>query len=217
MKIGIAAATSFEIEPTINFLSGSSTPPDHSFEVLITGIGCVAATYQLSKFISATSPALLIQAGIAGGFHAATPFAETFIVEDEIFGDIGVTENNSFNDLFDMGFMDKDSDPFMNKRMVNSYRQNWEKYGLPLAHGLTVNQITTDPVRIRQLRDKYNFDVESMEGAALHYVCLHEKIPFLQLRSVSNAIGERDKTKWKLKDSIINLNAALIKIIQQIS
>jgi futalosine hydrolase len=35
-----------------------------------------------------------------------------------------------------------------------------------------------------------------MEGAALHYTCLMEKIPFMQLRSISNYIAERDKSKW---------------------
>ena len=45
-----------------------------------------------------------------------------------------------------------------------------------------------------------------MEGAALHYTCLMEKIPFIQLRSISNYIAERDKTKWDMKRSIINLN-----------
>ena len=34
-----------------------------------------------------------------------------------------------------------------------------------------------------------------MEGAALHYACIMEHIPFIQLRAVSNFVGERDKNK----------------------
>ena len=52
-----------------------------------------------------------------------------------------------------------------------------------------------------------------MEGAALHYVCLSEKIPFLQLRSVSNYVGERDKNKWAVREAIANLNIELQKIL----
>jgi futalosine hydrolase len=52
-----------------------------------------------------------------------------------------------------------------------------------------------------------------MEGAGLHYVALMEKLPFLQIRSVSNFIGERDKTKWEMKKSITNLNRALQQLI----
>ena len=56
-----------------------------------------------------------------------------------------------------------------------------------------------------------------MEGAALHYVCLHEKIPFLQLRTVSNYVGERNKTKWNIADAFENLNLELVTLINQIT
>jgi futalosine hydrolase len=52
-----------------------------------------------------------------------------------------------------------------------------------------------------------------MEGAALHYVALCEKIPFLQLRAVSNYVGERDKNKWALREAIANLNMELQRIL----
>jgi futalosine hydrolase len=55
-----------------------------------------------------------------------------------------------------------------------------------------------------------------MEGAAFHYVCLLERINFLQLRAISNRVGERDKSKWKLKESIENLNKELLNIIENL-
>jgi futalosine hydrolase len=55
-----------------------------------------------------------------------------------------------------------------------------------------------------------------MEGAALHYVCLMEEIPFLQIRSVSNLLGDRDKKGWKLKEAIEELNESLIALIQKL-
>jgi futalosine hydrolase len=58
--------------------------------------------------------------------------------------------------------------------------------------------------------------VESMEGAALHYVCLMEGIPFLQIRSVSNVTGDRDKNRWKLKEAIENLNKSLVLLIKKL-
>ncbi|MBK8310223.1 MAG: hypothetical protein IPL04_04300 [Chitinophagaceae bacterium] len=57
--------------------------------------------------------------------------------------------------------------------------------------------------------------VESMEGAALHYVCLMEKIPFIQLRAISNYITERNKKKWNMKESITNLNKEIIKLLNK--
>jgi futalosine hydrolase len=52
-----------------------------------------------------------------------------------------------------------------------------------------------------------------MEGAALHYVCLQSGVPFLQLRSVSNTVGVRDKTKWDIKLAITRLNETLIPLL----
>jgi futalosine hydrolase len=56
-----------------------------------------------------------------------------------------------------------------------------------------------------------------MEGAALHYVGLMENIPFIQIRALSNYIGERDKTKWKLHEAVSNLNAELQRLIKNYS
>jgi len=44
-----------------------------------------------------------------------------------------------------------------------------------------------------------------------------EKIPFIQLRSISNYIAERDKTKWDMRKSIANLNGALIDLVKTIN
>ena len=59
---------------------------------------------------------------------------------------------------------------------------------------------------IQHYKEKFDPTTESMEGAALHFVCLSENIPFLQFRVLSNYIGERNKKKWILKESIIQLN-----------
>lgn len=55
-----------------------------------------------------------------------------------------------------------------------------------------------------------------MEGAAFFYVCIQEKVPFIEIRSVSNEVGERDRTKWNiplaldsLKEAMKNLFSAL--------
>jgi futalosine hydrolase len=39
----------------------------------------------------------------------------------------------------------------------------------------------------------------------------------MQLRSVSNYIGERDKKKWDIKESIINLNKEVVKTVESIN
>jgi futalosine hydrolase len=56
-------------------------------------------------------------------------------------------------------------------------------------------------------------DIESMEGAACFYVCLLEKIPFLEVRSISNYVEPRNRANWNLPLAIQNLNQVLVEMI----
>jgi futalosine hydrolase len=76
--------------------------------------------------------------------------------------------------------------------------------------------ISTSAEKINVFAEKYNADIESMEGAALHYVCAMQQIPFIQIRGISNMVGERDKTKWKIPESMLAATNACINLINKI-
>jgi len=76
--------------------------------------------------------------------------------------------------------------------------------------------VSDNIARNEKSREKYHSDIESMEGTAFHYVCLQQKIDFLQIRSISNVVGERDKSRWAIDSAIRNLNSELIKIIDNL-
>ena len=79
--------------------------------------------------------------------------------------------------------------------------------------GATINCISSTVEEVERMKKKYHPIVESMEGAAMHYACLMEEIPFIQLRAISNYVGERDKSKWKMREAIELLNDRLMKIL----
>ncbi|WP_207515515.1 futalosine hydrolase [Longitalea luteola] len=217
MDILLIAATNFEIQPTINYLADRNCLiGGNKFEVLITGIGSLSTAYWLTKTIGKKRPDLLIQAGVAGSFSNEYPPGSLVLVQEEVCGDLGVEENDEFNDVFDMG-LPQITDPYTGKSLVNHHLDLLQRHNLPLVKGVTISEITTRPTRIRQLQQKYQPVVESMEGAAFHYVALIEKIPYIQLRAVSNVVGERDKSKWKMKEAIEKLNEKLIKIVSSAS
>lgn len=218
MKIGIAAATYVEIQPTINFLQEHHhihTPDD--FKILITGIGSLITTYKLTDFFHRHRPRLMIQAGIGGSFTKSFQPGEVALIKQDVMGDIGVEEHHAFRDVFDMGLMEKADFPFNGGMLVNPEISEGSTFETVAANGVTVNEITTNPHRIQTLREKYVCDIESMEGAAFHYVCLREEISFLQFRAVSNMIGERDKKKWNMPLAIDRLNDKLLHIIQHLA
>jgi futalosine hydrolase len=235
MDILLAAATSFEIQPTTDFLRAGSLDrlsvslpcPTTTLPLLgsaapsrvlplITGVGSTATTWSLMRQIDRHPPDLVIQAGIAGCFTGRPP-GEVLVVEEEVLADLGVWEDHRFKTLFDLKLTDPDTPPFSAGRLINPYRKLLYLTALEPVRSATVNEITTDPDRIRWHQQNTAAVVEGMEGGALHYVCLQEKIAFLQLRSVSNDIGVRDKTKWDIRSAIRRLNEELIRLLQQLA
>ena len=91
-----------------------------------------------------------------------------------------------------------------------------KRTGLKPVTSISINQISTESSLIKLYEKKFKPTVESMEGAAFHYCCLMANVPFLQIRGISNYIGERNKKKWKIKDSVHNLNLVLVKLFENL-
>lgn len=211
MKIIVTAATPFEIQPSINAFSNGNV------QFQVTGIGMLATAVSLTKLVLQEKPDIVIQAGIAGAFNANLPLGKVVVINTETIGDLGVEENNAWKDVFDLRLVDANSVPFTNKQIPNPYLAQLNTLALEEVPAITVNEISTNEQRILQLQTKYKPSIESMEGAALHYVCSSFQVPFIQLRSISNYIGERDKTKWQMQQAITNLNDTLIEILHQLN
>jgi futalosine hydrolase len=217
MYILIAAATSSEINTTAEWLTGSGgRVNENRAEVLITGIGGTITAYNLLKHISGRKPDLIIQAGIAGSFSENYGPGSVVLVNEEVFADLGVVENEGFTDIFDLGLTSKDEFPFRDRILVNPGMDQWKKRGLDMVRGATINCISSSREQIQIIKNKYDPAIESMEGAALHFVCLVENIPFLQVRGISNFAGERNKKLWKMKEAVANLNQQLKSIISDL-
>ncbi|MFL5788810.1 MAG: futalosine hydrolase [Flavisolibacter sp.] len=208
MQLLICSATAPELHPTYQYLKNINAG---KAEILITGVGMLQTMYHLSAYINSHKPDLIIQAGISGSFSNDLEQGQVVCVRNESIGDLGVKENNEFVSVFDMNLIDKNEFPWENGVLKNN-DQILNDTGLKIVNGITVNEITTDLNRINYYINQ-GAEVESMEGAALHYLALMENIPFLQLRSVSNKAGERDKTKWDMKKAIEQLNFELQRII----
>jgi futalosine hydrolase len=200
MQILLTAATATEIEPF--------TTANSHVDVLITGVGAPSTIYHLQRRIHQVDYDLIIQAGIAGSFNADIALGNVVLVKQDCFADLGIEEKGNYTPVFNAGFADKDEFPFTDGWLMNT-EDNLKYADLPKVKAITVNKVSDSELQKQQFIQTFNADIETMEGAALHYVCLQEKISFLQIRAISNHIGERDKTKWKIKEAIRNLNAEL--------
>ena len=214
MNLLLVSATAREIGPFLNHYRNEKLPKlKHNIDVLISGIGLTATVYSLTKQINIKRPDFILQTGVAGCFEKKIRLGSVRIVKQDTIADQSVMELKKLKSLFALKLVPQNQYPFRKGWLMNPYPVSLKQTGLKAVKGISVNQITTDKQIIRFYKKKFRPVLESMEGAALHYVCLMEKIPFLQIRSISNYIGERNKKKWDMKDSIVKLNKELIRII----
>jgi futalosine hydrolase len=218
MRVIISAATVAEWMPSFLNINAHYTGESQRLKLQYhqSGIGMLAATFALTKLAFEDKPDLIIQVGIAGTFDTELALGTVVVIAEETIGDLGVEEDGKWKDLFDLKLEKSSYHPFEKRKLPNQWLGKYNLLGLKEVSGITVNEITTHPERIQKLIKKYNPCIESMEGAALHYVARESSIPFIQIRAISNYIGERDKSNWQMKLAIDNLNQTLLQYIDQL-
>lgn len=215
MQISLCSATDFEIRPLQNLLA--TFQDDHQFQYFLTGIGMLQSGLAIQQHITLNQPDLLIQVGIAGSFNPDLPLGTVLCIDRDYLGSCGVEQNGKWQDFFDLGLADANQVPFKQKALENPWVQDFtNRSQLKAGAAVTIDEISTDPARIQALRDQYNPVLESMEGAALHLNGLLSNRPFLQIRGISNYIGERDKTKWNIKRAIETVCQSTFELLQQL-
>ena len=209
MKILLVSSTQQEIEPFLK--------EKRHMDVLISGVGIAATTFNLTKQLLHHHYDLVIQAGVAGLFgsnghsnnghiNGFPQMTEVVTVSKDVFGDLGAYETEQFKSINDLQ-LSYDLEWFHNTQpLIN-------KLPYKKVSAITVNTVTDDKKMIGALQQKWSPVIESMEGAVLHYVCGEKEIPFIQLRAICNHVGERDKSKWQLKEAIEKLNVAISETI----
>lgn len=218
IRILVVAATSFEIAPFANHLErhfiktekGNYRSNHIEFSILVSGIGMMQTAFHLTDAINSYRPHFCLQVGVAGAFDKTIELGKLVIVREELLGDTGAEDHEQFIDMFDLGLVKKSEKPFSNKKLVNNFQDFPIKLSLPFVTGITVNTVSGCTKTIAARAAHFDADIESMEGAAFHYICLKKNIPFLQVRALSNYVEPRNKDQWQMDLAIENLNAWMI-------
>jgi futalosine hydrolase len=215
MDMLLVAATGLEVGPVITILEQTGFRRNgHQIVLAQTGVGQVATALALAEHLAqpARSFGAVVQAGIGGVFNGLYPLGSVVQVERDCFGDLGIEEKGRFTTLFEAGLAKADEKPYTDGWLVNR-TDLLHKLPLPKVKAVTVNKVSDSPLQRQQLLDGFGPDVESMEGAAFHYACLRYGLPFVQLRGISNVVGERDKAQWDIKTAVDNLATAVLQLI----
>lgn len=226
MKFLLTAATAFEIRPLLEKLNPTGLSSgkisgyhyrNFEIDVLITGVGMVSTAYHLGKLLGPGKYDLAINAGFCGSFSPEMPVGAVIHVVEDSFPECGVEDREDFITMFELGLDDPAEAPFIEGKLINNnYPGVLPLLKLPKVRAVSVNTVHGNKKSIENIIKRFNPDVESMEGAAFFYACMMENVTCMQVRSVSNLVEERNKSKWKPDLACKNLNRTLISILNEL-
>jgi len=225
MNILIVAATIQEVLPFIKAMKLKEKISDKIFSVdyknyhidlLITGIGMVATTYNITKTIIVNNYNLAINVGIAGSFKKDIAIGETVHVIEDRFSELGAENGEIFLSIKDLNLNNSiNMNDFLDKIVNPSINIHETIDILKKVKGITVNTIHGNEKSISKIIETYDPDIETMEGAAFMSVCLAEDIKFIQLRGISNYIEKRNKDNWNIPLAIHKVNKTILSLFEK--
>lgn len=211
VNILLTAATEAEIAPTQKLLQQRTAR--FGTEVCITGVGICGATFGLSQALFSGNYDLVIAAGIAGSFDRSLPLGTVARITRDCFGDLGVEDGDHFLDLPQLRLA-KPEDVCI-EAFSPEFPENLNKIvlSLPSREAITVHTATGAAPTVTARQKRFGAVLESMEGAAYHYVCRKKKIPLLHLRAISNYAEVRNRPAWNIPLAVQNLNGILQNLL----
>ncbi len=159
--------------------------------VMQSGIGPVESAIATARALAATRFTLVINAGIAGGFRDHVAVGDSVAVVEEYYVEIG-REDGIALDLPNGALLDNKaiSDP----RLLSPFKEGL--LGSHLGNGVTSATVTTSDARAALLTKKFDPMVESMEGFAVLRAARRAGVPAIELRGISNLVGDRASNGW---------------------
>jgi futalosine hydrolase len=167
--------------------------PAH-IEVVAVGVGPVDAALGTARALAAKPYDLVLSVGIGGGFRGRAGVGESVAVARETYVELGREDGAP---LVLPGGIELATTAVSDERLIALYRTG--VLGSHLGDGVTSATITTSDARAAQLAERFAPSVESMEGYAVLHAAARAGVPSLELRGISNLVGDRDKADWDFR------------------
>lgn len=185
---------------------------DSRFDVQIAGVGPISAAISTTTHLTAASSPydLVISAGIAGGFVGQAEIGSIVVASEIIAADLGAETPDGFSSLDELGFGDSTRisiDEQLTKPIIDALHTA----GLLVHLGpiLTLSTVTGTSATAEVLTNRVaGATAEGMEGYGVASAGKQAGLPVLEIRSISNAVGPRDRAAWQISDALKALESA---------
>jgi futalosine hydrolase len=172
----------------------------------------VNAAYALTRFLCRERVKAIVVCGIAGAYPGSgIPIGSAVCAENECYGDLGASSPEGFLDMQALGFpVVPGAVPLYNVLPMQIFPT------LRRARFVTMNTCTGTDEAARAVKARTAGAVENMEGAAIAHVAALSGIPVGEIRGISNIVGNRDRSAWRVKEAAAAAQEALLEWVVSI-
>jgi futalosine hydrolase len=180
--------------------------PRDGTEVFECGVGPVESAARIARKLALGDYAAVVNAGIAGAFPGRARVGEARIVGEEIMADFGLEGGGEFT-LPDGATIAERA------RADAGLLELCASLAIPIGRGLTVSAVTTTRATGERFARTYAPDVESMEGFSILRAAELAGVPAIEVRGISNYVGDRAESAWDFRAGARATVAALETIL----
>lgn len=218
MKILCVAATEIEFGGLLRLVNQSETNVklrvDLQLDFLAVGAGILSSGARLSQALALQNYDFVLHIGICGSLDPRLQLGQVVhVIRDEL-ADFGAEDHDRFISAHELGLVSNTEHVLYGSSWppeLAYYKSEVDK--LDRVAGITVNTVNGNANHIEALRLRLpHAQIESMEGAAVFYVCQMYHTPCVQFRAISNAVEPRNRANWKIKEAISALNDFLLPL-----
>lgn len=203
-RVLIMTAIQAERDAVLRGLKG-----DKRFDVFLAGVGPAAAAANTARILATAEYDLAVSAGIGGGFPGRAEIGSLVVANEIVAADLGAETPEGFMSLDELGF--GFTRVQVDLCLVNRLTEALLAANLPVSTApvLTVSTVTGTAVRAAEMAAREpGAAAEAMEGYGVAIAAQDCGVPVLEIRSISNLVGPRDRSAWRIKEALDALEAA---------
>ncbi len=182
--------------------------------VVVSGIGAVNAALAAQAAILESRPSLVLCLGIAGAYpNSGLRIGDVCVSSEMVFAGLGAMDGRHFLNLEQMGFslLEHDGERVYNALQADSRSSEFASVtGARLGPILTLETVTGSVEMAAELESRVPGALaEGMEGAGVALAAARSGLGCLEIRGISNTVGPRDRSGWRIREALEALGTAL--------
>ena len=188
--------------------------PAGSLVLVAGGVGTSAAAAATSAVLAQGSFDAVLSVGIAGGFSGHA-IGSVIVAPRSVAADLGCQVADRFLPLSEMGFGADSYAADPRWLSLATARAQSTRLVVQVGDIGTVSTITGTAAGAATHAGRHSCAGEAMEGFAVAAAASLFGVPFLEVRTVSNAVGPRDTSQWRIGDALNALAAVVAAIFRE--